>query len=123
MNIRDYFNDLKRIIDRCGVLGSYHLTFDERSNEIGFITGILYFPDNIELHFREFIDVALNHKYKYAYHVMKKGKIQFRYDNSNDIQARKLKTHPHHKHLPDGSIVESGEIDLEGVLREIEDLF
>ena len=102
---------------------SFELTLDERTNEIGFIKGILYFPENIELHFREFIDVEKNEKYKYAYHLMKNKNLIFRYDNANDIESRKLTTHPHHKHLADGSIQGSSEIGLQEVLMEIENDF
>ncbi len=122
MSIREYFNRLNRIFDSCAHLNTYDLTFDERTNEIGYVKGALYFPKGIELHFREYVDVARNEKYKYAYHVMRDTELVFRYDNADDVQARELESYPHHKHLADGSVTEAEEQSLQDVLAEIEAL-
>lgn len=121
MNIREYFDHIKGKIENCVYVDSYELVLDERSTQIGYIKGILYFDRNIKLHFREFVDIENNEKYKYAYHLMKNNELIFRYDNSNDIYSRRLNTHPHHKHLQDDTIQGVLQVELEDVLQEIED--
>lgn len=122
MTIRQYFDQLKTIVDRCWFMSSYHLEFDERSNDIGYIRGTLHFPNGIELHFREYVDATLSEKYKYAYHVMEHAELLFRYDNSNDTNARGLSTFPHHKHLKDSTVVKAEAKSLGDVLAEIEEV-
>lgn len=121
MTVREYFDNLKRAIESCELVENYQITLDERTREIGFIKAVLFFAQNMELHFREFIDVGKNQKYKYAYHLMKGQILIFRYDNANDIESRTFASYPHHKHLSDGSIIASLEVELRDVLQEIED--
>lgn len=47
----------------------------------------------------------------------KDGELIVRWDNA---PHQKVKTFPHHKHLSDGTIIESYETQLEKVLRNIE---
>lgn len=55
---------------------------------------------------------------KYSYHWQgKDGTLIVRWDNA---PHQKVKTFPHHKHLSDGTVVESYEIMLEKVLKSIE---
>ncbi|MCR4343115.1 MAG: DUF6516 family protein, partial [Patescibacteria group bacterium] len=47
----------------------------------------------------------------------------FRYDNAPDPRAKNLKTFPYHKHLEDGNITESKQMELTDIINEIENLF
>jgi len=68
-----------------------------------------------------FIDVNIfQTEYNYSYHWQNiEGNLLMRWDNS---PHHKGKTFPHHKHLADGKIVESYEINLEKVLGVIQKL-
>ena len=71
--------------------------------------------NNTELYVREYMGVG---EEKYSYHWQEKnGKLITRWDNA---PHQKVKTFPHHKHYPDGTVVESYEIRLEKVLKSIE---
>lgn len=94
MKIREYFSRLKNIVEACEFVDSYELKFDERSDDLGYIKGTLHFTQNLELHFREYVDAALNEKYKYAYHMMRNTSLVFRYDNADDVQARAFDSFP-----------------------------
>ena len=45
------------------------------------------------------------------------------YDNAPDLRAMELKSFPHHKHLKKDKLVESAQITLYDVLKEIERMF
>ena len=47
----------------------------------------------------------------------------FRYDNAPDPRAKNIKTFPCHKHLEDGNIIESKQMELSDIINEIENLF
>lgn len=69
------------------------------------------------LFIREYISKT---EYNYSYHWQnKKGDLLVRWDNS---PHHGVKTFPHHKHLADGNIAESYEINLEKVLGVIHKL-
>ena len=68
MTIQDYFVEIKQQIEHCPYVQSYDVTFDKRTDAIGFIKGVLFFDNEFELHIREFVDTSRNAKYKYAYH-------------------------------------------------------
>ena len=71
--------------------------------------------NNAELFRREYMSAREG---KYSYHWQEKdGKLITRWDNA---PHQKIKTFPHHKHLSDGTVVESYEITLEKVLKSIE---
>ncbi|KKO18398.1 MAG: hypothetical protein BROFUL_02904 [Candidatus Brocadia fulgida] len=71
--------------------------------------------NNTELYLREYMRIGDE---KYSYHWQEKeGKLITRWDNA---PHQKVKTFPHHKHLSDGTVVESYEITLEKVLKSIE---
>lgn len=71
--------------------------------------------NNTELYLREYMRIG-DEKYSYHWHE-KEGKLITRWDNA---PHQKVKTFPHHKHLSDGTVVESYEITLEKVLKSIE---
>jgi hypothetical protein len=78
-----------------------NIQIDQRSALRGFITGILQFEDDSELHFREFIDTSSTpSKLMYAYHYQDKNKtLIFRYDNA--VHRPKL-PQMDHKHTSTG---------------------
>jgi len=90
---------------------------DQRSTLRGYISGMLLFDDNSELHFREFIDLTQSEpKLTYAYHYQDANKaLIFRYDNAAH--------HPplsqcKHKHTATGAAI-SPTPKLEQVIDEI----
>lgn len=98
-------------------------TYDKRDEHIGFIKGIIYFPDFSELHIREFVNVEYEkNRITYAYHYMKNLKMIFRYDNASDVEAVSLVSFPHHKHLNSKRVIESDAPLIEEILDEIIDL-
>ncbi len=124
MQITDYFDQILSNLDTVAEISSQNITFDQRSNFIGYIRGDIYFIDDSRLHFSEYVDVEWDiDRIKYSYHFMRKDKFLFRYDNAPDPRAKALKTYPHHKHTADGQIVESTAPTLAEVIAEIRTLF
>ena len=76
-----------------------NLQIDQRSMLRGFISGILAFEDDSELHFREFVDLTQSEpRLMYAYHYQDSKKaLVFRYDNA---AHRPLLPLAEHKHTP-----------------------
>ena len=71
--------------------------------------------NNTKLYRREYMCIGDE---KYSYHWQgKDGTLITRWDNA---PHQKVKTFPHHKHLSDGTVVESYEIVLEKILKSIE---
>ena len=71
--------------------------------------------NNTKLFISEYMSAS---EEKYSYHWQENnGKLITRWDNAPHQQ---VKTFPHHKHYPDGTVVESYEIRLEKVLKSIE---
>lgn len=122
MNISDYIAQLESLINSSTIISSYNLTIDRKTSDITFISGKINFRDGTTLDFKEFIEESEDNieKYKYAYNYRKESDSIFRYDNAPDPRAKVIKTFPYHKHLKDGSITESKEIELSAVLDEIE---
>ena len=77
------------------------LQVDQRSVLRGFLSGLLVFNDNSELHFREFVDLTqIEPRLMYAYHYQDASKtLIFRYDNA---VHRPPLTQLEHKHTPTG---------------------
>ncbi len=122
MNINAYLAKLESLIQDCIVVASYSLKIDRKSEELAFISGKLDFRDGSVLDFKEFMEERATGlvKLKYGYNYRSGGEVLFRYDNAPDPRAKQLATFPHHKHLVDGTIVESREMQLHEVLIEIE---
>ena len=125
MNISEYISKLEALINASPAIASYNLNIDRKSDEIVFISGKIEFRNDSILDFKEFIESINNgiEKYKYAYNYRQGLNNIFRYDNAPDPGARKVKTFPYHKHLEDGSIIDSGQLELSDVLDEIEELY
>jgi hypothetical protein len=118
MLIIEYFRRVEDVISSFPGITSQEISFEQRTRHIGLIKGILTFPDNSELHFKEFVDVGNEViKYKYAYHYQKDDKLIFRYDN-HPIPLRSIP--PHHKHdRSEENILKSDIPDLQEILNEI----
>ncbi len=122
MNINEYISKLEALINSSSAIASYSLNIDRKTAEIVFISGKIEFRNDSILDFKEFIESTEKaiEKYKYAYNYRKGSNSIFRYDNAPDPRAKDIKTFPDHKHLKDGSIMQSEPIELSGVLNEIE---
>jgi hypothetical protein len=83
----------------------YELESDQRSLQRGFLQGVVWFANDSELHWREFVHVENSpQRMMYAYHYQDADKTCiFRYDNA---AHRPKLGFSDHKHLTDGSIVE-----------------
>ena len=99
MHITDYFNQMQVDLDRVTAISSRNITFDQRSDVVGYVRGVIDFTDGSQLHFSEYVNVERGpNRLKYSYHFMRKHQLLFRYDNASDPKATALKTYPHHKH-------------------------
>ena len=125
MNINEYISKLEALLHSPSIIASYQLNIDRKSSEIAFISGKIEFRNGTFLDFKEFIENTDKgiEKYKYAYNYRIGSDSVFRYDNAPDPGARESKTFPHHKHLQDGSIEESQQIELSDVINEIERVY
>ena len=124
LSIDNYVVKLESDINSSPVVSSYSITIDRKTNDIAFVSGTIEFRDGTTLDFKEFIEVKEGgiEKYMYAYNYRSHSTGVFRYDNSPDPRAKKLKSFPQHKHLKNDELVESQEINLENVLKEIEEI-
>jgi hypothetical protein len=122
LSIDDYISQLELIINTLPITTSYSLIIDRKTAQTAFISGRIYLRDSSAFEFKEFIESSDTdiEKYKYAYNYHKGADNLFRYDNAPDPRARRLKTFPHHKHLRSGEIIESLDVTLADVLKEIE---
>jgi hypothetical protein len=57
MHIRDYFHQIQNALNKISSISTQNITFDERSEFIGYITGQITFIDGSRLHLSEYIDV------------------------------------------------------------------
>lgn len=124
MSINEYIVKLESIINAFPMMSAYNLNIDRKTEDIAFISGKIEFRNGSILDFKEFIENAVYgiEKYKYAYNYRIPSDNIFRYDNTPDPNAKGLRTFPHHKHLKSGEIVESHQIELTDVLKEIEEI-
>jgi len=125
LSISDYTAELESVINSSTIASSYTLNIDRKTADIAFISGRIDFRDGTTLDFKEFIEGSEDtiEKYKYAYNYRTGSDSIFRYDNAPDPSAKGIKTFPHHKHLKDGAIVESRQVNLSDVISEIEGLY
>lgn len=122
MSINNYLTSLENLIATHPLVSSYTLTVDRKTQDIAFISGRIEFRGGSVLDIKEYLesrDTGVE-KYMYGYNYRIGSEVLFRYDNSPDPHAKELSTFPHHKHLKNGTLIESRQIDLVDVLREIE---
>lgn len=106
-NFHEYAQEIDEILAASVAAGEavlINIQIDQRSSLRGFITGVLQFNDDSELHFREFVDASLPEpRLMYAYHHQDANReLVFRYDNASH---RPSLLHTQHKHTPTGVIV------------------
>ncbi|MBI1928092.1 hypothetical protein HYR99_28090 [Candidatus Poribacteria bacterium] len=99
-----FITDALNAVVATGQAKLVNLQIDQRSMLRGFISGRLLFDDNSELHFREFVDLALSEpRLMYAYHYQDANKgLIFRYDNA---PHRPPLSQAEHEHTPAGIIL------------------
>lgn len=120
--IDDYFEAVRALIAASLIVRASRVSFERRSEEIGFLRGDLFLVDGSILHFREYVRQSQDapaQRYTYAYHYQRsEGTLIFRYDNTEHFPE--LPNFPHHKHVEDESSVSSANApDLATVLHEI----
>ena len=103
-NFPEYARGLGDVLDATVATGEAALVstqIDQRSSLRGFISGLLRFSDDSELHFREFVDVnSPESRLTYAYHYQGANKdLIFRYDNA---AHRPSLPQAEHRHTPAG---------------------
>jgi len=122
--IDDYFQAIRDTIETCPAVHSSSVTYDKRTDHIGFIRGTILLLDDSTLHFREFVDVETGiERYMYAYQYQRGDELVFRYDNPEHHRRLKLPTFPHHKHDGNETNVTVAQAPtLAAVFEEIENL-
>jgi len=125
LSINDYIAGLESVINSSTIVSSYNLNIDRKTSDTAFLSGRIDFRNGTTLDFKEFIEGSEDsiEKYKYAYNYRKESDNIFRYDNAPDPSAKGIKTFPHHKHLKNGTIVESQQVKLSDIISEIEGLY
>lgn len=121
--IDDYFRSVQALLSALPVVRNFNMSFDRRSDYVGFVRGVVYFADDSALHIREFINTQEGiQRFTYAYHYQRSSAtLIFRYDDAPHYPE--LTGFPHHKH--DGSetnVVATSPPDLAAVFDEIERL-
>jgi hypothetical protein len=103
------------------IVQSHNVTFDKRGPHAGYVRGDVFFTDDSQLHFREFVSTQFGaDRFVYVYHYQTAdGAMIFRYDNTPHYPG--LPSFLHHKHHADGfSVVACNAPTLAQVLAEIE---
>ena len=121
--IDKYFQELERLIARYDIVQTSSVTYDKRTDYIGFIRGSLYLLDNSVLHFREYVNVQFGYnRYMYVYHYQQAdNSLIFRYDNTPHFPD--LPDFPHHKHEQnETNVISTPAPDLKKVLDDIKTL-
>lgn len=116
-----YFRAILDTLRGSPIVQSHHVTFDKRGASAGYVRGDVFFADDSQLHFREFVRTYPTvDRFIYVYHYQDPtGRMVFRYDNSGHYPD--LATHPHHKHIAgDAAVVACDPPSLAAVLAEIE---
>lgn len=124
MQIRDYLDSILDIISASPYVESKSISFEERTPNAAYITGILAFINGLKLHFKEFIVCKSEGIIflKYAYHYLTQDcALIFRYDNALDPKAKAMATYPEHKHLP-GNLLPAERPSIKDILNEIANL-
>ena len=122
-NFREYVNHIKSIINMFEeIITDYILEVNEATPYEGFIRGKLTLINGSTLQFLEYITInkktgeitALKYRYNY---IDFENKLIFRYDNAP--HHPEIPTHPHHKHLPNGTVTPAEKPTLQKILYEI----
>ena len=125
MLLSEYQAYLAGVIDRYArtdLIIASELNADARTPKIGVIMGSITFSDGTRLFFSEYVDARYRmEKLSYAYHCQNAaGDLVFRYDNAAHKPAL---PYPSHKHLSDGSTIESAPPEFATLVEEVMELF
>ena len=109
MLLSEYQSHLAEIINRYSrtdLIVTSEFNADARTPKIGVIKGVITFVDGTRFFFTEYVDARYRlEKLTYAYHCQDtEGNLIFRYDNAAHKPALPFSCH---KHLPDGTSIES----------------
>ncbi|MBU3967699.1 MAG: hypothetical protein KKG76_10050 [Euryarchaeota archaeon] len=97
--IEDYFEFLKKIVNKNPSVKDFRLVREFIGVDRGFIRFVVELIDDSELHVFEYVDSNL-HRIDYSYHLQNKEKILIiRWDNAS--HHPEIKTFPHHVHEGD----------------------
>ncbi len=88
MLLNEYLDDIETFINdfvEAGIIISFEVATDFRTDKIGLIKGSLTFVDNSILYFKEYLDLRFGiRKYTYSYHYQENNAaLRFRYDNAS----------------------------------------
>lgn len=112
---------MKELIDSFStIIDRYVVVKDQENPKITELKIRIVFTDQSILEYSE-VNVIQNQKRKYSFQWMKADfQLLVRWDNAS--HHTHISTHPHHKHIQDEkNILESDEMTLEKVLKEIEE--
>ena len=118
-----YFRSILAVLGASPVVQSHDVAFEKRGPSAGYVRGTVFFADESQLHFREFVNAQAGiERFTYVYHCQAAdGSLIFRYDNTPHFPS--LSSFPHHKHLADEtSVMACVAPSLAQVLAEIEAL-
>lgn len=125
MLLSEYVSDIVRTIDeysKTELIVNSDISSDLRTPKIGIIRGTITFLNGSKLFFVEYVDARykierLSYSFQYQ---NSNNELIFRYDNAAHKPALLFAGH---KHLNDGSIIQSDIPDFTAVLREIINAF
>jgi hypothetical protein len=121
MSLRDYLDSFHRTIGKIedyGFAESIDIKEEIRPSKQAVINAIINLVDGSVLQIRVYVDGKYKIEiisYAYQYHDIK-GKLIFRYDNARHKPELEYKNH---KHLHDGSMVQSSMPDISDVVDEV----
>jgi hypothetical protein len=121
MSLPDYLKAFRRAVEKISDYGfaeSIDIREELRASKQAVINAKIVLADGSVLHIKEFIDAKYKvEKLSYAYQYQnKKGKLIFRYDNARHRPALGFDDH---KHLTEGTIVETSTPDISDVVDEV----
>ena len=119
MPVREYFNGIRNHVQQFPFSAMVEIEEEIRTTSIGYIVIKVTYIDGSELFYREFVSTETTPpaRYSYSFHYHKNSSLIFRYDNAPHFKD--IFTFPHHKHLPDGTVVPSTAPTIETILAEI----
>ncbi len=121
MSLREYLSSFHRAVGRIddyGFAESIDIKEEIRAAKQAIIKAKIFLVDGSVLHVKEYIDANYNiEKINYAYQYQdEEGKMVFRYDNARHKPDLGFNDH---KHLDDGTTVQSSAPDISDVVDEV----
>ncbi len=121
-HIREYFQEIERLVSISSIIASHEINYEEKSKNIGILYGKIIIVDSRILEFLELVKLEpeLN-LMKYRYQIMDSNcSLVARYDNAP--HHREISTFPDHKHfmkMGKEIVQEAEKPDLSKILKEI----